>query len=151
MEFCQTPCLSIKSYICEKLEEWTDPDTGETFMIECPDTDLGREIVNIAKDSDKETLDELFELNRKQVELDQKRWDILDNIKELQVRYNDLMSDMENELGEIISKGENPDKKAQEYGKKMNDIDKEMENLKKEMNAIDNQKVKIKAEIEKKL
>ena len=142
---------TLKDFLNEKLEEWTDPDTGETFMIERPDTDLGREIANAAKNSDKETLDDIFELNKKYVELDQKRWDILDNIKELQMRYNDLMSDMEDELGEIIAKGKNPDKKAQEYGKKMNDIDKEMENLKKEMNVIDNQKAKIKAEIDKKL
>ena len=142
---------TLKDFLNEKLEEYTDPDTGETFMIERPDTDLGREIANAAKDSDQEKMGELFELNRKYTELDQKRWNILDNIKDLQMRYNDLMNDMEDDLGEIISKGDNPEDKAQEYGKQMNDIDKEIEKLKKEIDNIDNQKVKIKNEIDKKL
>ncbi|MCH5167823.1 MAG: hypothetical protein J1F35_08090 [Erysipelotrichales bacterium] len=142
---------TLKDFLNEKLEEYTDPDTGETFMIERPDTDLGREIANAAKDSDQEKMGELFELNRKYAELDQKRWNILDNIKDLQMRYNDLMNDMEDDLGEIISKGDNPEDKAQEYGKQMNDIDKEIEKLKKEIYNIDNQKAKIKTEIDKKL
>lgn len=126
-------------------EEFMDEDTGEIIKLWRSDIDPNKEakLMQAAKQSEEDT--EWERLYKKEKAITDKQWelkdqarDLSDQIKDLKRNYQELRIDMEEELGQLYSKGEEAkgDEKAQEYGKQFNDIEEEIDKLSKQLKPI---------------
>lgn len=135
---------SLKSYINERYTTIEDDATGEYITIWVDDEDEG--IINKRLEQAEQNKEEYLNtenewksLRDKLWDLEDKKDDLVDEIRSLKANYKQLSLDMDDELGQLISKGEDPDKKAQEYGKEMEEILSKKEKLVKELKKIDSE------------
>ena len=131
---------SLKEYINEGREEFVDDNTGEIVKMWVDEKPIQKAIDAIKEDPKeyKKKLDKEKSLCGQLEQLEDKQWELEEELRGKVYELKCLRIDMEEEVGQLYTKGKDIDAEtlAQNYGKQMDQITKEIENLKKQINAL---------------
>lgn len=149
--------IRLNEYISEVQKRFVDPDTGEVVMVDVQEIDAEREAEIQAKAAENarkfdDSCKKERELLKQLEKVENEQWQYQEELADLRREYRSLHIDMEDELGQLYSSGNEAEaeQKAQEYGERFNEIEdlvdefkKKIEDLQPRIDDLRNQRNKI--------
>lgn len=133
---------SLTNYIAERWVDVHDEDTDEHFTVWIEDET--EEQVKARLDRVQKQQEEYERTQKEWKSLRDQWWkyedekdEILGEIRNIKANYKQLTIDMEDELGQLISKGEDPDDRAQHYGEELDKLSQQKDKLLVKLHKIE--------------